>query len=81
MMQELISMTDRGTFTLPAGVRKTLGLIGGQQFVASTMPTGEIVFRPAITISLEMYTENRIAEFAQEEELGELLKPHSIKNT
>lgn len=74
-MQEVISITDRGTLTLPASIRKELGLTGGQQFIVLTTPEGELLLRPAATIPLEIYSEERICEFAEEDqEIGKLLK-------
>ncbi len=74
MKQEIIPLTDRGTLTLPAHFRKRLGLTGKQQLIGEINEAGEIVLRPAATFPIEMYSEDRIAEFAdQDEQLGELL--------
>ncbi|MCE2964404.1 MAG: AbrB/MazE/SpoVT family DNA-binding domain-containing protein [Alphaproteobacteria bacterium] len=66
-MYDSVSITERGTLTLPAHLRKAMGLTGGQQFIITAMPTGELLLRPATTIPMEVYSEERIAEFASEE--------------
>lgn len=76
-MRDIIALTERGTLTLPLHIRKALGLAGGQQFIVSTTPEGELILRPAMTVPLETYSEDRIAEFAQEDKaLGKLLDKH-----
>ena len=75
MKEEIIPLTDRGTLTLPANFRKTLGLTGKQQLIGLINEEGEIVLRPAAVFPIEMYSEERIAEFSeQDERLGTLLK-------
>jgi AbrB family looped-hinge helix DNA binding protein len=74
MVQETTFLTERGTLTLPANIRKSLGLHGKQQLLVEITDAGEIVLRPAALVPLEMYTEERIAEFSKEDEaLGKLL--------
>jgi len=73
-MQYIISLTDRGTMTLPSSIRKELALTGGQQFIVEVTGIGELLLRPATTIPLEIYSEERIAEFnSQDGALGALL--------
>ena len=73
--QETIQLNERGALTLPASIRRELGLTGNQQLLVETTPKGEILLRPALTIPIEYYTEARIAEFASDdEELGRLMK-------
>jgi antitoxin PrlF len=83
-MQEVTTLTERGALTLPASIRKELGIKGKQQFLVSTTKKGEIMLRPAVTVPIEIYTETRIAEFASADEaVGRKLdaffakKPHS----
>lgn len=72
-------MTERGTLTLPANIRKSLGLQGKQQLIVEMTDAGEIVLRPAAIVPLEMYTEERIAEFSQDDEaLGKHLDKHGV---
>ncbi len=74
MKEEIIPLTERGTLTLPASFRKELGLLGKQQLIAQINEAGEIVLRPAAVFPIEMYSEERIAEFAEQDEaLGDFL--------
>jgi AbrB family looped-hinge helix DNA binding protein len=65
--QDTVFLNDRGNLTLPAGIRRALGLKGRQQLLVEANDRGEIVLRPAITVPIEYYTEARIKEFASEE--------------
>lgn len=77
-MQHIISLTERGTMTLPSSLRKELALTGGQQFIVEVTSVGELLLRPAATIPLELYSEERIAEFnGQDGLLGALLDKHA----
>lgn len=73
-MQDIVSLTERGTLTLPAHIRKALGVTGGQQFIVYTTPDGELILRPAVTVPVEIYSEARITEFAKDDAaLGKML--------
>ncbi len=71
---ETTFLTERGTLTLPATVRKALGISGKQQFIVEMTAQGEILLRPAMVIPTELYTEERIIEFEKDDNaLGALL--------
>lgn len=79
MTYETTFLTERGTLTLPASIRKTLGLRGKQQLIVETNKAGEIVLRPAAVVPVELYTEQRIAEFARDEAaLANVLKKNHV---
>ena len=79
MTQEITFLTERGTLTLPVTIRKSLGLKGRQQLIVETTDRGEIVLRPAAVVPMDVYTEERIAEFAQDDKrLGKLLDRHKV---
>jgi antitoxin PrlF len=59
-------MTSRGNVTLPAKLRRTLGLKADDQLIAETTPEG-LLLRPAVTLPVEMYSEKRIREFDEAE--------------
>ncbi len=68
-------MTERGTLTLPASMRKALGVKGKQHFLADMEEDGSIRLRPADLYPIEIYTDERIAEFDEQDRLlGEYLK-------
>ena len=71
---ETTFLTERGTLTLPASVRKSLGISGKQQFIVETTAQGEILLRPALVVPTELYSPERIAEFEGDDKaLGVLL--------
>jgi AbrB family looped-hinge helix DNA binding protein len=79
MVQETTLLTERGTLTLPASVRKSLGLKGKQHLIVEATENGEIILRPAAVVPIEIYSEARIAEFTHDEAaVDALLKTHRI---
>ena len=74
-MKAALTISSRGTLTLPAKLRQSLGLKADDQLIAATVPEG-LLLRPAVTLPVEIYTERRIAEFdASEAELAGVLAP------
>lgn len=74
MKEEIIPLTERGSLTLPAAFRKELGLSGKQQLIAQINDMGEIVLKPAAVFPIETYSDERIKEFAEQDDaLGALL--------
>jgi antitoxin PrlF len=66
-MQSKITINDRGVVTIPAAIRQAFGLKGNDELIIEG--TGEgILLRPAISVPIEIYTEERIAEFASDEQ-------------
>ena len=72
-MTERITITDRGVVTIPAALRRAFGLQAGTELIAEQTPEG-ILLRPSVSVPIEIYTEERIEEFASDEAaLDELL--------
>ena len=70
-----VTITSRGVITLPARLRRELGLRADDQLIAEVTPAG-LLLRPAVTLPLEVYTPEREREFDQAEaELASVLKP------
>jgi AbrB family looped-hinge helix DNA binding protein len=65
-MKTTLTVTARGVVTLPAKLRRQLGIKADDQLIAEATPEG-LLLRPAVTLPIEMYTDERIAEFAAEE--------------
>jgi len=65
-MKTTLTVTRRGVVTLPAKLRKALGIKADDQLIAETTPEG-LLLRPAVTLPIEMYSETRIREFDQAE--------------
>jgi AbrB family looped-hinge helix DNA binding protein len=73
-MKATLTITSRGVVTLPAKLRRALGLKAEDQLIAETTPEG-ILLRPAVTLPLEHYTQAREAEFDEAEaDLAALLE-------
>ena len=63
--------------TLPAKLRRALGLRADDQLIAETTPEG-LLLRPAVTLPVEIYSEKRIREFDEAEaELAKVLNRRS----
>ena len=52
----------RGTFVIPAKLRRIFGIREGSEVIAEETPEG-ILIRPAITVPIEIYGPERKAEF------------------
>ena len=65
-MKATLTITSRGVVTLPAKLRRTLGLKPEDQLIAETTPEG-LLLRPAVTLPVEVYTDKRIREFDEAE--------------
>ena len=73
MMKATLTLTNRGVVTLPAKLRRALGLKADDQLIAETTPEG-LLLRPAVTLPVEIYSEKRIREFDDAEaELAKVL--------
>jgi antitoxin PrlF len=73
-MKATLTITSRGVVTLPAKLRKALGLNADDQLIAETTSEG-LLLRPAVTLPIEIYSEKRIREFDEAEaELGKILR-------
>jgi AbrB family looped-hinge helix DNA binding protein len=72
-MKATISVSGRGLISIPAKIRKAAGIRPQDDLIAETTPEG-ILLRPAVTLPIELYTPERIAEFdTAESELAEAL--------
>lgn len=74
-MRTAITVTRRGVITLPARLRRALGLRAEDQLIAELTPEG-LLLRPAVTLPVEIYTPEREREFdAAEADLASVLEP------
>lgn len=73
-MQATLTINSRGVVTLPAKLRQAMGLKTDDQLIAETTPQG-LLLRPAVTLPLELYTQERVQEFDEAEaELAAVLR-------
>ena len=66
-MQAKVTMNGRGVITIPAAFRKAFGLKANDELIVEGSPEG-ILLRPALSVPMELYSEERIAEFATDEQ-------------
>ena len=72
-MKTTLTLTSRGVVTLPAKIRRALGLKPDDQLIAETTAEG-LLLRPAVTLPIEIYSAKRIREFDDAEaELAKVL--------
>ena len=67
-MRESVTVSNRGQITLPAGIRKRLGIKPGGVVVLEER-SGEVVLRPAVVVGIETYTDANIARWDKEDHL------------
>jgi antitoxin PrlF len=80
-MKTTLTLTSRGVVTLPAKLRRALGLKAEDQLIAETTPEG-LLLRPAVTLPVEIYSEKRIREFDEAEaELAKVLQRRPVKKS
>jgi bifunctional DNA-binding transcriptional regulator/antitoxin component of YhaV-PrlF toxin-antitoxin module len=79
-MSTTIQINNRGTLTLPIGIRKRLGLEKGGAVIAEETEQG-IVIKPAVTYPIEIYSEMRVKEFDdQDSALSAYMKKKTKKS-
>jgi AbrB family looped-hinge helix DNA binding protein len=66
VMKAAVTITSRGVITLPARLRRALGLQTEDQLIAEITPEG-LLLRPAVTLPVEVYTPERVREFDEAE--------------
>ena len=75
-MKATLTISGRGLIALPAKMREAAGLRPQDNLIAETTPEG-ILLRPAVTVPIEIYTDERIAEFDEAEaELAAWFQKH-----
>ncbi len=68
-MKENIVVSGRGQITLPASMRRRLGIKEGGVLVVEDRK-GELVLRPAVVVELDTYTDEEIARWEREDRLA-----------
>jgi AbrB family looped-hinge helix DNA binding protein len=72
-MQERVTIGRSGAITIPARLRQAYGLRPNDELIIEPSDGG-LLLRPVANESIELYTDERIAEFSSDEDaLGPLL--------
>lgn len=61
-MQARVTINSRGNITIPARLRQSFGLKADDELIIEDTGQG-LLLRPAVVLPIEMYTDQRIAEF------------------
>jgi len=67
-MQEKITIGRSGAITIPSSLREAFAFEENDELIIEKTEEG-LLLRPAMRISVEMYTEERIAEFFSDEDV------------
>jgi AbrB family looped-hinge helix DNA binding protein len=68
-MKASVLVSSRGQITLPAGVRKRLGIKSGGVILIEER-AGELVLRPAAVLEVEHYTDDEIATWDEQDQVS-----------
>lgn len=66
--REVLTLSSRGQITLPADMRRQLGLAPGGSVIVEQCG-GELRLRPAAVLELEIYSDEEIENWAQADQL------------
>ncbi len=69
-MQQTILISNRGQLTLPANLRKRLGLLRGGAVILEERDN-ELVIKPAAVMEIEMYSDAQIAAWDADDRLDD----------
>jgi AbrB family looped-hinge helix DNA binding protein len=69
IMTKTISVSERGTLTLPKEARTSLGISQGGQLIIQVSEEGIVTLRAGAIMPLEIYSKARLAEFQQMNEV------------
>lgn len=67
-MPETATVSSRGQITLPSGLRKLLGIKGGDVVILEHRE-GEIVLKPGVVLEIQSYGDAQIAQWDAEDRL------------
>ena len=68
-MRETLIVSGRGQITLPAGMRKHLGIAPGSAVIVEERD-GELTIKPAAVLSIDTYSDALIADWDREDVLS-----------
>jgi antitoxin PrlF len=78
MMRESVVVSNRGQITLPAKMRKRLGIRAGGMILLEERGE-EVVLRPAAVMEVETYSDQQIAKWDKADRLSEAERTAIVK--
>ncbi|MDO8835044.1 MAG: AbrB/MazE/SpoVT family DNA-binding domain-containing protein [Vicinamibacterales bacterium] len=66
---ELVKLGKSGQVSIPRAILRRLGISGEQAFLVDTTPDGAIVLKQAGVYPIEVYSDDRIREFDDDDRL------------
>ncbi len=69
-MNETLVVSSRGQITLPAALRKRLGIKGGDVVILEDHGD-KVVLKPGIVLEIQHYSDEQITEWDADDELGD----------
>ena len=69
-MSETVLVSNRGQITLPAALRKRLGIEGGDVVILEEREN-EVVLKPGVVLEVELYSDEQIAQWDAEDKLSD----------
>ena len=67
---ETVKLGKKGQISIPKAVLDTLGLEGEMLLLVEATPDGSILLRPAGVYPIEIYSDARVREFLDEDEMS-----------
>ncbi len=71
---ELVKLGKKGQVTIPRAILRSVGLTGDAALLIEATPEGGILLKPAAVYPVEIYSEQRVAEFERENAVPDALQ-------
>lgn len=78
---DTVKIGNKGQVSLPRRVLEAAGIEAGSQVIVESDADGSIRLRPAAIYPVEIYSDERIAEFERENQLSDALKRRARQAT
>ena len=71
---DLVKLGKKGQVTIPRAILRSVGLSGEAPLLVETTREGAILLKPAAVYPIEVYSDQRVAEFERENAVPEDLQ-------
>ena len=68
---DVVRLGKKGQVSIPSAILRQLGLEGDSYLIVETSEDGAIVLRPAAVYPIEIYSDERIKEFEEENRISD----------